>query len=83
MLPEGQILSAILAPETKVFLLSVHGCVGVQEFILYVSLFWQRYSKKKNMQLVSLEQKSLVCLHCNHTPVSQKYETIDGERGGD
>lgn len=38
--------------------------------------------RKKNMQLISLEEKSLVCLHCNHTPVSQKYEPIDGERGG-
>lgn len=34
------------------------------------------------MQLISLEEKSLLCLHCNHTPVSQKYETSDGERGG-
>lgn len=35
------------------------------------------------MRLISLEEKSWVCLHCNHTPVSQKYETTDGERGGD
>lgn len=74
-------LSAILAPETRLSP-SVHGGVEVQEFRLYVSIFWQRYYKKKNMQLISLEEKSSVCLHCNHTPVSQKYEPIDGERGG-
>lgn len=51
--------------------------------IFSVSLFWHRYCKVKTMHFISPEENSLVCLRCNHTPVSQKYETTDEERGGD